>query len=109
MPIPSCWPRWRRRASPGTGGAGPRIGPSGGIVDLLSSIFDSPCRERDHAGSLRGGAVAVAKRVVVVDDDADVRRLLEAALAPPEFDTRAFADPRDALMKLHDIAPDLIV
>jgi len=53
--------------------------------------------------------LAVAKRVVVVDDDADVRRLLETALAAPEFDTRAFADPRDALMKLHDIAPDLIV
>jgi CheY-like chemotaxis protein len=60
----------------------------------------------DAHGEVR---LAVAKRVVVVDDDADVRRLLEAAFAAPEFDARTFADPRDALMKLHDIAPDLIV
>jgi CheY-like chemotaxis protein len=53
--------------------------------------------------------LALPKRIVVVDDDADIRRLLQTALAAPEFETHAFADPRDALMKLHDITPDLIV
>jgi CheY-like chemotaxis protein len=53
--------------------------------------------------------LAGPRRIVVVDDEAHIRRLLELALPPPEFDTRAFADPRDALMKLHEIAPELIV
>jgi len=50
-----------------------------------------------------------SKRIVVVDDDPHVRRLLELALPPPDFQTRPFGDPRDALMKLHEIAPDLII
>lgn len=49
------------------------------------------------------------KRVVVVDDDPTLCQLIERALAAPEFEVHSFGDPRDALMKLHDIAPDLIV
>jgi len=49
------------------------------------------------------------KRVVVVDDDPTLRQLIERALAAPEFEVHSFGDPRDALMKLHDISPDLIV
>jgi CheY-like chemotaxis protein len=49
------------------------------------------------------------KRVVVVDDDPTLRQLIERALPAPEFEVHSFGDPRDALMKLHDIAPDLIV
>ena len=49
------------------------------------------------------------KRIVVVDDELHIRSLLGQILAPPDFEVHAFEDPRDALMKLHDIAPDLIV
>jgi CheY-like chemotaxis protein len=50
-----------------------------------------------------------AKRIVVVDDEPHIRLLLAQIMAPPDFEVHAFADPRDALMKLHDLAPDLIV
>lgn len=53
--------------------------------------------------------MTAARRVVIVDDEAQVRRLLGQLLAPPDFEVHAFADARDALMKLHDIAPDLII
>lgn len=49
------------------------------------------------------------KRIVVVDDDAKVRQLIERALRPPEFEFHGFSDGRDALMKLHEIRPDLII
>lgn len=49
------------------------------------------------------------KRIVVVDDEPQCRLLLERALGPPEFETIAFAAPKDALIKLHEIGPDLIV
>jgi CheY-like chemotaxis protein len=51
----------------------------------------------------------VPKRIVVVDDEPQCRLLLERALSPPEFETIAFAAPKDALIKLHEIGPDLIV
>jgi len=53
--------------------------------------------------------MAVPKRIVLVDDDAKVRQLIEYRLRPPEFEFFGFTDGRDALMKLHDIKPDLIV
>ena len=49
------------------------------------------------------------RRIVVLDDDARVRELVQAALRGPEFEVHAFGDGRDALMKLHDIAPELIL
>jgi CheY-like chemotaxis protein len=53
--------------------------------------------------------VDAPRRIVVLDDDARVRELVQAALKAPEFEVHAFADGRDALMKLHDIAPELIL
>lgn len=53
--------------------------------------------------------MTAAKRIVVVDDEPHIRLLLGQMLAPPDFEVHAFSDPRDALMKLHDIAPDLII
>jgi CheY-like chemotaxis protein len=50
-----------------------------------------------------------SKRIVVVDDEPHIRLLLGQMLTPPDFEVHAFADPRDALMKLHDLAPDLII
>ena len=49
------------------------------------------------------------KRIVVVDDEPHIRLLLGQMLTAPDFEVHPFADPRDALMKLHDIAPDLII
>src|SRR5512145_929666 len=48
------------------------------------------------------------RRIVVLDDDARVRQLIQSALRPPEFEVFAFADGRDALMQLHEIRADLI-
>ena len=53
--------------------------------------------------------MTASKRIVVVDDEPHIRLLLAQILAPPDFEVYAFEDPRDALMKLHDLAPDLIV
>ncbi len=49
------------------------------------------------------------KRIVVVDDDAKVRQLIEYRLRAPEFEFFGFSDGREALARLQDIAPDLIV
>jgi CheY-like chemotaxis protein len=49
------------------------------------------------------------KRVVVVDDDPKVRELIEWTLRPPEFEVLAFGDARDALAKLPDLRPHLII
>jgi CheY-like chemotaxis protein len=49
------------------------------------------------------------KKVVVVDDEPDIRQLLETVLRLPEFEVAAFGDPREALAKLPEIEPDLIV
>ena len=53
--------------------------------------------------------MTASKRIVVVDDEPHIRLLLAQMLQPPDFEVHAFSDPRDALMKLHDIAPDLII
>jgi CheY-like chemotaxis protein len=49
------------------------------------------------------------RRIVVVDDDAKVRQLIEYRLRPPEFEFFGFSDGREALEKLPDIRPHLIV
>ena len=53
--------------------------------------------------------VTPRKRIVVVDDDAYVRRVVESALRREGFEVVAFEDPRDALAQLRDVAPDLIL
>jgi two-component system, chemotaxis family, chemotaxis protein CheY len=49
------------------------------------------------------------RRIVVLDDDARVRQLVKSAFRAPAFEVHAFGDGRDALMKLHEIRPHLIL
>lgn len=49
------------------------------------------------------------KRIVVVDDDPKVRELVEWTLRPPEFEVIGFGDARDALTKLPELRPHLII
>lgn len=49
------------------------------------------------------------RRIVVVDDNALVLRLVRAALPEPEFQLYCFQDSREALFQLHQIRPDLIL
>ena len=49
------------------------------------------------------------KRIVVVDDDVYTLQLASHCLRPPEFAVFTYGDARDALMKLHEVEPDLIV
>lgn len=49
------------------------------------------------------------RRVVVVDDNALVLRLVGEALPEPEFKLFCFQDSREALFRLHEIRPDLIL
>jgi CheY-like chemotaxis protein len=50
-----------------------------------------------------------ARRIVVLDDDPLILQLARHALTPPEFEVVTFSDPRDALMKLHELRPSLII
>ncbi len=50
-----------------------------------------------------------ARRIVVLDDDPLILQLARHALVPPEFEVTTFSDPRDALMRLHELGPDLII
>jgi CheY-like chemotaxis protein len=49
------------------------------------------------------------KRLVLVDNDPAVASELRSVLGEPDFEVHAFTDPREALLKLHDVAPDLIL
>ncbi|HEX6737338.1 MAG TPA: response regulator [Vicinamibacteria bacterium] len=49
------------------------------------------------------------KRILVVDDDPNVLQILVRALPPPDFEVHAFPDAKDALVKMHDVQPDLIL
>jgi DNA-binding response OmpR family regulator len=51
----------------------------------------------------------MAERVLVVEDDPPVRRMLERSLAAEGFDVRAAADGGAALALAADSAPDLVV
>jgi two-component system response regulator MprA len=51
----------------------------------------------------------MAERVLVVEDDPPVRRMLERSLAAEGFDVRAAADGGAALAMAADSAPDLVV
>jgi two-component system response regulator MprA len=51
----------------------------------------------------------VSERVLIVEDDAPVRRMLQRSLAAEGFDVRAAADGGAALALAEDSAPDLVV
>jgi len=51
----------------------------------------------------------VAERVLIVEDDAPVRRMLERSLGAEGFEVRAAADGGAALAMAEDSAPDLVV
>jgi len=51
----------------------------------------------------------VAERVLIVEDDPPVRRMLERSLAAEGFEVRAAADGGAALAMAEDAAPDLVV
>jgi CheY-like chemotaxis protein len=54
--------------------------------------------------------VSVRKRIVVVDDDAYILRVVESALRRDGFDVSGYSDPRDALAGMRDVpVPDLIL
>ena len=49
------------------------------------------------------------ERVLIVEDDAPVRRMLERSLAAEGFEVRAAADGGAAPAMVEDSAPDLVV
>lgn len=61
------------------------------------------------APTARAKATAPAGRVLVVDDEADVRELLEDFLAPKGYRTRSVADGTAALREVMREAPDLVL
>jgi CheY-like chemotaxis protein len=53
--------------------------------------------------------VSLRKRIAVIDDDAYVLRVVEAALRGEGFEVAGFPDPRDALAGMRETVPDLIL
>jgi CheY-like chemotaxis protein len=53
--------------------------------------------------------VSLRKRIAVIDDDAYVLRVMEAALRGEGFEVATYEDPRDALAGMREAAPDLIL
>jgi CheY-like chemotaxis protein len=49
------------------------------------------------------------RRIIVIDDERHICDLLVQAMGPPDFEVHAFPDGGAALVKIHDIRPDLIV
>ena len=49
------------------------------------------------------------RRIIVIDDERQIRDLLQQAMGPPDFEVHAFPDGGAALVKMHEIRPDLIV
>ena len=53
--------------------------------------------------------MAAPRRMVVVDDDAKVRVLLERAFRLPDFETHSFSTAAAALLRVPEIRPDCVV
>ena len=49
------------------------------------------------------------RRIIVADDDSNVRQLLEQALRPPEFEVHTFPSGTEVLEALPDLRPDCVV
>src|SRR5262245_23157885 len=62
-----------------------------------------------HAPSSRGGGVTSAGRILVVDDDSELRELLRLMLTAMGFDVAGAANGREACHVLEGYDPDLIV
>jgi len=52
---------------------------------------------------------AVGARVLIVDDDASSRRLLDVRLRAAGYETLTAADGQDALIAVHQEAPSLML
>jgi CheY-like chemotaxis protein len=50
----------------------------------------------------------VAKRILIVDDEADVRTYLEVLFQENGYETAVAADGDEAMPKVHEFKPDLI-
>jgi CheY-like chemotaxis protein len=53
--------------------------------------------------------MSAPRRIIVVDDEANIRELLAQAMGPPDFEVHTFPDGGAALVRIHDIRPELIV
>jgi two-component system KDP operon response regulator KdpE len=51
----------------------------------------------------------MAERILVVDDEAQITRVLRAALSSQAYDVRIANDPQEALLLFEDWSPDLVV
>jgi two-component system KDP operon response regulator KdpE len=51
----------------------------------------------------------MAERILIVDDEAQITRVLRAALAAQAYDVRIANDPEEALLLFEDWSPDLII
>ena len=52
---------------------------------------------------------AMAERVLVVDDEAQITRVLRASLSAQGYDVRAANDPEEALRVFEEWAPDMVI
>ena len=81
----------------------------GGIVGAMD-IVDKPVVREELIGALRRNLGKRSARVLVVEDDADARTLIQAHLSElPGFDVRSTADAESALAVLEDFTPDLVL
>jgi CheY-like chemotaxis protein len=53
--------------------------------------------------------VSQPRRIIVIDDELHICELLKQAMTLPDFEVHTFPDGGAALVKVHDIRPDLIV
>jgi two-component system response regulator GlrR len=61
----------------------------------------SPARKRD--------SVSAAGQILVVDDDPSIRMVLEAVLAAHSFDVQTAQDGREALDRITEARPDVVL
>lgn len=68
-----------------------------------------PPRTEEWSGSRLALSVSVAKRVLVVDDMPYLRDIQVLLLSEAGYSATALGDPREALDRLPELAPDLIL
>jgi CheY-like chemotaxis protein len=85
---------------------GSEMGFALGATDYLSKPID-----RDHlrAVLLRHGVAPASGRVLVVDDDAKMREIVRAILEKEDCKVVEASDGKEALDRLHEDLPDLII